>query len=97
MLPSLIVQYVSSVDVDTHLPGLDLLHHTDTDTDTDTNTDTDIDIDTDTESHPMDGYWDVDVDTRLPGLDLLHHGVGPALDLGHGLHHPTQSLLKLNL
>ena len=43
---------------------------------------------------------DVDVDTHdahLPGLDLLHHGVGPALDLRHRLHHPTQSLFKLNL
>ena len=45
----------------------------------------DVDVDVDT------------VDTHLPGLDLLHHGVGPALDLRHRLHHPTQSLFKLNL
>ena len=42
-------------------------------------------------------YISADVDTCLPCFDLLHHGVGPALDLGHRLHHPTQSLLKLNL
>ena len=47
--------------------------------------DVDVDVDVDT------------VDTHLPGLDLLHHGVGPALDLRHRLHHPTQSLFKLNL